>query len=169
MATLTRNLSKTELIQRILDMASSGVYRESILEALQPVATKTQIRAAIAQAKHFGLHSVASLRDSELGTYYEVDLAQFKTFQKALDASIACTSQDEMVQTIVQTCQTIRQMLLTVAIATIGFGTIGIYCVATHHETFGSILLACALSTSGVWFLQRSIVRKNTIKTQNHD
>jgi hypothetical protein len=49
-----------DLTRRILEMATTGVYRGSIFEALAPIATQRQIRQAIAHAKQFGLHSVRS-------------------------------------------------------------------------------------------------------------
>jgi hypothetical protein len=67
------SLSTAELRQRILEMAQSGVYRQSIFEALRPYARRRQISIAIASARRFGLHSVANLRDPQLGTYYELD------------------------------------------------------------------------------------------------
>ena len=49
MSQLAPRLSETELSQRILAMAKTGVYRESIFEAFRSLATKRQIRQAIAQ------------------------------------------------------------------------------------------------------------------------
>lgn len=66
------SLSTSELRQRILEMAQSGVYRQSIFEALRPYARRRQISIAIASARRFGLQSVANLRDPQLGTYYEL-------------------------------------------------------------------------------------------------
>ena len=48
-------------------MARTGVYRQSVFEAFRSMATQRQIRDAIAQAKQFGLYTVSSLRDAELG------------------------------------------------------------------------------------------------------
>jgi len=72
----TQRLSATELTGRILDMARTGVYRQSVFEAFRSMATQRQIRDAIAQAKQFGLYTVSSLRDAELGTYYQVEPAK---------------------------------------------------------------------------------------------
>jgi hypothetical protein len=88
MSPLAPRLSETELSQRILEMAKTGVYRESIFEAFRSLATKRQIRQAIAHAKQFGLYSVRDLRDEELGTYYQVDLAKYDSFQAALKAAV---------------------------------------------------------------------------------
>ncbi|MDA0265804.1 MAG: hypothetical protein O3A14_02330, partial [Cyanobacteria bacterium] len=104
-------LSDLELTQRILDMAKTGVYRESILEALQPVATQRQIRSAITQAKQFGLHSDRSLRDAELGTYYQVDLRRYHSFQAAISAAVPLESHDVASQVLLTT-QALRRMLV---------------------------------------------------------
>jgi hypothetical protein len=90
MPQIVPRLSETELSQRILDMAKTGVYRESIFEAFQSLATKQQIRRAIAHAKQFGLYSVRQHRDDELGTYYEVDLAKYQSFRRLLRRIFTC-------------------------------------------------------------------------------
>jgi hypothetical protein len=77
-----------DLTRRILEMATTGVYRGSIFEALAPIATQRQIRQAIAHAKQFGLHSVRSLRDGELGTYYQVEPQKYASFQTAIAAAV---------------------------------------------------------------------------------
>ena len=69
---ISRRASVPELSRQVLEMATTGVYRESIFEALQPLATKKSIRLAIAHAKQFGMYSVAELRDDVLGTYYQI-------------------------------------------------------------------------------------------------
>lgn len=135
-SSLTRRLSVPELSQRVLTMGKTGVYRESIFEALSPLATKKSIRLAIAQAKQFGLYSVATLRDDDLGTYYQVDLAQYQVGLAALrNASQSAQSIPDLIQAMTVITQLQRRLrwvvgltwggaiaLLLLAIAARGWG-----------------------------------------------
>ncbi|NER00678.1 MAG: hypothetical protein F6K30_28960 [Cyanothece sp. SIO2G6] len=151
-STISRRLSVPELSQRILMMAKTGVYRESIFAALHPLATKKNIRLAIAQAKQFGLHSVAALRDDELGTYYQVDLTQYQSglsyFRAASQWSQSLTDLTQASAIIVQLQRRLRWLvwlswggaiaLLVLAIASSGWGY-GPWC--------GGLLLGAGIMT----------------------
>lgn len=159
MSLITQRFSVSELSQKILEMATTGVYRESVFEALQPIATKKQIREAIAHAKRFGLHSVASLRDPELGTYYQLDQAKFRTLQSALHT----TSPDQdaaLVQRLTNATRTMQQMLMLSQ----AFGMVALlsgvaaWVAGLSQLSFG--FLGAASSAIVLWSLQRQLNRK---------
>ncbi len=151
-----KTISTLELSQRILDMAESGVYRELILEALHPLATKKQIRSAIAQARHYGLYSVPELRDPDLGTYYQRDPKHYQSLQRALRSSIPLSEQP-LPEQIRQTTITIRRMLGIAAGCSLVSSLGGISCLVLQHTQLGWGLLVCSSSLAGVWGLQRGL------------
>ncbi|MEM9003779.1 MAG: hypothetical protein AAGE59_09675 [Cyanobacteria bacterium P01_F01_bin.86] len=152
-------LSEIELSQRILEMACTGVYRESIFEAFQSLATKQQIRSAITHAKQFGLYSVRNLRDSELGTYYQVDTAKYQSFQAALKASVPLTSEDDLAARIVASTQAVQALLAIAGSCAIGFLIVGGFCLVTGHLQSGRLAWVSAASMGAIWFIQRTWVR----------
>ncbi|NJN22705.1 MAG: hypothetical protein HC812_17930 [Leptolyngbya sp. RL_3_1] len=151
-------LSDLELTQRILDMAKTGVYRASILEALQPVATQRQIRNAITQAKQFGLRSDRTLRDAELGTYYQVDLRRYQSFQAAIAAAVPLESTDIASQ-ILLTTQALRRMLVVAGGSAIALFMVGGVCLVTGHLASGRLAWLIALSIGGIWVVQKALAR----------
>jgi hypothetical protein len=157
MSVITRRLTVPELSQQILTMATSGVYRESVFEALRPMATKKQISAAIAHAKRFGLHSVASLRDDELGTYYQVDLVKYQSLEQTIATSTHFGDDADLLERVVS-ANSAMQRMLTIAkgLATV-LGVIGIICLLENRNQLGIGLLSGAISAAGVWALQRSL------------
>ncbi|MBD0334125.1 MAG: hypothetical protein ICV62_01425 [Cyanobacteria bacterium Co-bin13] len=158
MTLTSQKLSVGELTARVLEMAQTGVYRESIFEAFQPVATKRQIRSAIAQAKQFGLHSVASLRDSELGTYYQADSTRYQLFQKALRTS-ALTGGEDLAQQLIQGTQAIKTMLVVIGGSALSLFGVGSLCLLGGHSHTGGLLWLGAALTGGIWAVQRSVVK----------
>jgi hypothetical protein len=159
MTQLAPRLSETELSQRILDMAKTGVYRESIFEAFQSSATKKQIRRAIAHAKQFGLYSVRQLRDAELGTYYEVDLKKYQSFQAALEANVHLPAEDDLAAQILASTRAIRAMLAISGSLGILFLLLGGVCLLTGHLQSGRFAWVSAASIGGIWLLQNICVR----------
>jgi hypothetical protein len=164
MSTITRRSSVVELSQRILDMAKTGVYRESVFEALKPVATKKQIREAIAHAKKFGLHSVASLRDEELGTYYEVDLVKLRSLEHTIPTSVPSSQSTDLTkQTTKQATEaivTIRLMLTAAKGAAIVLTIIGFAYLLTGNQQASFGLFSSAASAAGLWMLQKAFAKK---------
>jgi hypothetical protein len=154
---ITQRFSTTELSQKILDMAATGVYRESIFEALQPLATKKQIREAIAHAKRFGLGTVASLRDPDLGTYYQLDSAKYQAFQHLLHSPIYLGKDTELTQRLTNANQTIQHFLIAASSFSILLSLFGILCWMSGWHQFGGGLLGAALGTFGLWQVQRYI------------
>ncbi|WOD41476.1 hypothetical protein [Nodosilinea sp. E11] len=153
-------LSPLELTDRVLSMATTGVYRQSVFEALGPVATQRQIRDAIAQAKQFGLYTVSALRDEELGTYYQVDSASYESFQAASKTLATQTTPDNLAEQVVATHQALRAMLTTVASSTLGLGLLGGWCLLDGHTQLGRGLWLGAIVAGGLWGVQRWIVRR---------
>ncbi len=151
-------LSDLELTQRILDMATTGVYRKSILEALQPVATQRQIRHAIANAKQFGLRSDRTLRDNELGTYYQVDLRYYSSFQAVVNAAVPLDSKDIARQILLAT-QVLRRMLVVAGGSAIALFMVGGVCLVTGHLHSGRLAWLSAISIGGVWAVQKALTR----------
>lgn len=120
---ITTRLSMNELTGCILDMAQTGVYRESLFEAFKPVATKKQIKAAIALAKQFGLQTDPTLRDTELGTYYQADIQKVTAFQTAIQNSVQLSAGDDMAEKMLAATRIVKLML--------GDHSLGCLCVAT--------------------------------------
>ncbi|MEB3213391.1 MAG: hypothetical protein VKL39_18730 [Leptolyngbyaceae bacterium] len=150
----SRTATVPELSQRILDMAQTGVYRESIFEALQPLATKKSIRLAIARSKKFGLHSVASLRDETLGTYYQVDITKYSSLRHAVDAPIP-HDDDALMERAIAATATLEQMLLiakSIAFALFA-GGLGCWVIGQRDACAG--LMIGAASAAGIWALQK--------------
>lgn len=158
-ALITQRFSTSALSQKILEMASTGVYRESIFEALQPIATKKQVREAIAHAKRFGLYSIANLRDPELGTYYQLDAAKYQALQHALHVPTHLGKDAELVQRLTQANQSLSRMVsLTRSFALLLTGT-GIATWYSGWHTIGFGLLSAALATMVLWQVQRQFTK----------
>ncbi|MGG6239569.1 hypothetical protein ACQ4N7_13155 [Nodosilinea sp. AN01ver1] len=154
--------SPLELTDRVLAMAKTGVYRQSVFEALGPVATRRQIREAIAQAKQFGLYTVSALRDEELGTYYQVEPASYESFQTAAKALAAGSSpnSNNLAEQVVTTHSALRAMLSAVAASTLGLGFLGGWCLLDGHTQLGRGLWLGAVVAGGLWSVQRWIARR---------
>lgn len=159
MSEISRRLTVSELSQRIVEMAKTGVYRESIFETFQPVATKQQIRHAIRHAKQFGLHSIATMRDTELGTYYQLDQVKFDSLKSSFHASLPLSHED-VVQRMTEALITIRLMLTIAGTSAIALLGIGLFCWVTGRPNMGLGLVIGAISTIGIWGLQRAIANK---------
>jgi len=155
MSQFAPRLSETELSQRILEMAQTGVYRESIFEAFRSLATQRQIRQAIAHAKQFGLYSVRDLRDPELGTFYQVDLQKYQSFQAALKAAVPLPPGDDLAAQMLAATQAIRAMLAIAGSCTFIFLIIGGLCLLTGHLQSGRLAWASAASIGAIWLLQQ--------------
>ncbi len=152
---IARRLSGAELTEQVLEMAKTGVYRESVFEALRPVATKRQIREAIARAKQFGLHSVASLRDETLGTYYQLDLVKYRLLQSKIHLPAAQLEPGELIR---QYELMTRRMSLVLGIAqgvAIALLITGIGCVFAGQAQLSFGLLSSATGVGVVWGMQR--------------
>ncbi len=159
MSVITRRLSVPELSQQILTMATLGVYRESVFEALRPMATKKQISAAIAHAKRFGLHSVASLRDDELGTYYEVDLVKYQSLEHAIATPAHFGDDADLVARVMAANSAVQRMLTVAQGLAILLGVVGVLCVFEHQNQLGMGFLSGAMSVAGLWAVQRSLIK----------
>jgi len=160
MTPLSQRLSTLDLSQRILEMGQTGVYRHSIFEAFRPVATQRQIRAAIAQAKQFGLHSVAALRDDTLGTYYQVDTTKYASLQAALKATVPLDEADNLAERGLQATQILQQMLRIAKGSAIALGLVGAGCLLNGQPQLGSLTGVGAISALGIWWLQHRLARK---------
>lgn len=159
MDVITRRLSVLELSQRIIEMAKTGVYRESVFEAFQPLATKQQIREAIAHAKRFGLHSVANLRDSELGTYYQVDWVKYQSLQAQLHSPVHLGKDAELVQRVTEATSAVQRMLAIAKGLTIALGISSMlgFLSGQEHLSFG--LLSATIGATVVWKWQQWLLR----------
>jgi hypothetical protein len=155
-----QRLSTIELTGRILDMAKTGVYRQSVFETFRSLATQRQIREAIAQAKQFGLYTVPSLRDTELGTYYQVEAAKYESFLAASKTLLANPASKDLAERMVLTSQAIRTMLMAVAGCTVGLGLLGGWFLLEGQAQTGRLLWLGALVAGGLWGVQRSIAKK---------
>lgn len=157
MSAIARRLSVAELSQQVLKMGKSGVYRESVFEALRPMATKGQIRQAIAHAKKFGLHSVADLRDPQLGTYYQLDLVTYQSLQHLVESSLPLLEDGKALQKLTAATVTVQRMLALVNGLAVGLAVLAIACSLTGQAQLGLGLFGGALSLGMVWAMQRAI------------
>lgn len=153
-------VSPLELTDRVLAMAKTGVYRQSVFEALGPIATRRQIRDAIAQAKQFGLYTVSALRDNDLGTYYQVEVASYESFQSAAKTVADKQPSADLATQVIATHQALRGMLTTVASSTLVLGILGGWCLLDGHTQLGRGLWLGAVVAGGLWGLQRRIARR---------
>lgn len=161
---IPQKLSVSELTGRILQMAQTGVYRESIFEAFQPVATKREIRSAIAQAKQFGLRSVAAMRDTDLGTYYQADPAQYPVFQAALKAAILPENEETLAQRMIRLTQAIQAMLVLAGGSALALMVVGSLCLLNHQPHTGGLLWLGSFLLGSLWGLQCCIARPTLMK-----
>ena len=158
---MTQDLAKlqeVELSQRILEMAKSGVYRESLFDAFSGVASKRQVRAAIATAKQFGLRSNPALRDTDLGTYYHIAPQHYDSFQTLLESAISPVSTDDVatrLRKLTEAVQILVRVSGGVAIALLISGSL---CVLNGHLTLAAIVWSASLAVSLVWMLQKLLV-----------
>ncbi|MBU6228843.1 MAG: hypothetical protein KGQ93_04025 [Cyanobacteria bacterium REEB459] len=149
-----------DLIAQVLAMAKTGTYRQLVFETLGPAASQRQIRAAIAQARQFGLRSVPSLRDQELGTYYQVSLADYEAFQVASTTLNRLPPATDLANQVANTQQALRQMLRAVAACSLGLAGLGGWCLLAGRVQTGGGLWLAALVVAGVWTAQRAIARR---------
>ncbi|MEO0407456.1 MAG: hypothetical protein AAF289_08920 [Cyanobacteria bacterium P01_A01_bin.135] len=152
----------SELTQRILQMAENGVYRESIFDVFQPFATKKDVRQAIAYAKSFGLHSVAALRDSTLGTYYQLDSQAYEAQKHKLKCIPAWEDERQQRQAKPEPPgETIRDMLTTAwafsGLLVILSGSLWLVGLG-RLAGFG---LCAAAGAAAAWQLQRRLVQRH--------
>ncbi len=150
----------TELSQRILEMAATGVYRESIFETFKPLATKKQISSAIALAKQFGLRTDASLRDPELGTYYHADPEQVQQYQALTTTAITLTAEDDVAQRMKIAVQTLHAAVSIAGAVTIVLVVIGSLCVLSGRLINGAVVYCSAFWTGMIWLIQRQLIQK---------
>lgn len=156
---ITQRLSTSELSQKILDMAKTGVYRESIFEALHPLATKKQIREAITHAKRFGLGTVANLRDPDLGTYYQLDQNKYQSLQHLLHSPLHLGKDSELTQRLTDAKQTIQHMLIAASSFGVLIAVFGVLCWISGWHQFGLSLLSASFGTIVLWQFQRYVAQ----------
>ncbi|HIK44671.1 MAG TPA: hypothetical protein IGR64_07245 [Leptolyngbyaceae cyanobacterium M65_K2018_010] len=160
MTLASKPTSIPDLTSQILAMAKTGVYRQSLFEALRPLATQRQIRAAIAQAKQFGLYTVPALRDQELGTYYQVEGTDFEAFQQAAKTLTALSPTGDLAEQMITPHRAMRAMLTTVAGCSLGLGLLGGWCFWDGQAQAGRLLWLGALVAGGLWGVQRAIAKR---------
>ena len=156
---IATQLSINELTGRILEMAQTGVYRESLFETFRPVATKKQVRASIAIAKQFGLHSDPSLRDEDLGTYYQVDPARVSSFQSAIQNSMLLSAGDDMALRLQLATRTVKLMLVVSGMSAIALLLIGASYVFAGKSEAAAAWWTSALCAGGIWLWQKSVAK----------
>lgn len=152
-------LSMNELTGRILEMAQTGVYRESLFDAFKPVATKKQIKEAIALAKQFGLSTDPTLRDTDLGTYYQADIQKVNSFQTAIQNSVTLSAGDDIAQKMLLATRTIRLMLVVSGGGAIALLFIGLSYLFTGKTEAAAMWWTSALCTGGIWLWQKNVAK----------
>jgi hypothetical protein len=151
-------LSMNELTGRILEMAQTGVYRESLFEAFRSVATKRQVREAITLAKQFGLRSDASLRDLELGTYYHVAPDKVNSFQSALQ-TVTLSAGDDLAARVQLATRTVKLMLLVSGASAIALLLLGSSYVLAGKAEAAAAWWTSALCAGGIWLWQKKVAK----------
>lgn len=155
---ITRRLSISELSEQILEMAKTGVYRESVFEALRPLATQQQIRTAISHAKRFGLHSVAGLRDRELGTYYQLDLVKYQASQHLLHASQYLGKDADLLKRVAEAQESVRRMLALARGLAIVLGLASFSSAILGKSQVSLMLMSGTIAVVILWALQRKMI-----------
>ena len=156
---ITTRLSMNELTGCILDMAQTGVYRESLFEAFKPVATKKQIKAAIALAKQFGLQTDPTLRDTELGTYYQADIQKVTAFQTAIQNSVQLSAGDDMAEKMLAATRIVKLMLVVSGGSAIALLLLGTSYLLAGKSEAAAIWWTSALCTGGIWLWQKTVAK----------
>lgn len=136
-------------------MARTGVYRASVLEALAPIATQKDIRGAIAHAKRFGLHTVASLRDAELGTYYQLDVQQYQTKRALLHSPVHLGKDAELLDRVTIATGASDRMLRVVKHCAVSLAAAGLACGVAGWKQASFGLFCATVSALGIWTLQK--------------
>lgn len=148
-----------ELTGRILDMAQTGVYRESLFEAFRPVATKKQVKEAIALAKQFGLHSDPSLRDTELGTYYQADAKKVASYHSVIQSSVMLSAGDDMAAQMQIAIRTVKLMLVVSGGGAIALLLLGIGYLLSGKAEAAAMWWSSALCAGGIWLWQKTVAK----------
>ncbi len=156
---IVAQLSMNELTGRILDMAQTGVYRQSLFEAFQPIATQKQVKAAIALAKQFGLQTDPSLRDAELGTYYQIDSQKVIAFQSHVQNSVVLLAGDDIAQKVVLATRIVRLMLVVSGGSAIALLLIGSSYLLTGKLEAVALWWTSALCAGGIWRWQKHVAK----------
>lgn len=156
---LTAQLSINELTGRILEMAQTGVYRESLFEVFRPMATKKQVKGAIALAKQFGLRSDPALRDPDLGTYYQADALKVQSFQSTVQNSMVLSIGDDMAQRVHLATRTIKLMLVVSGASAIALLLIGSSYVLAGKAEAAAAWWTSALCAGGIWLWQKAVAK----------
>ncbi len=157
---ISRRLAVAELSERILEMAKTGVYRTSIFEVFQPVATKRHISLAIRHAKRFGLHSVAKLRDAELGTYYQLDAVKYQSLQHTMPSIVPTESDEAVLQRMTDAVTTVKLLVTVAGGGAIALFSSGLICILVGKASLGSGLLTGGATAIAIWLLQKNLARK---------
>ncbi|MEM7066180.1 MAG: hypothetical protein AAF572_23815 [Cyanobacteria bacterium P01_B01_bin.77] len=158
---MTQNLAQlqeVELSQRILEMAKAGVYRESLFEAFSGVASKRQVRTAIATAKQFGLRSNPTLRDPDLGTYYHIDPRQYDSFQTLMESAISPVATDDVATRLRKLTEAVQILVRVSGGVAISLLVSGSLCVLNGKLTLTAIIWSASLAVGLVWMLQKLLV-----------
>jgi hypothetical protein len=157
---ISRRLTIAELSDRILDMGKTGVYRTSIFEAFQPVATKRQISLAIRHAKRFGLHSVAKLRDADLGTYYQLDGVKYQALRHTIQSIAPLESEEAVLQRMTDAVATVKLMITVAGGGAIALLSSGFICLLLGRASLGGGLLTGGATAIALWMLQKNLAKK---------
>ncbi|MEM9163250.1 MAG: hypothetical protein AAGC54_09295 [Cyanobacteria bacterium P01_F01_bin.4] len=158
MTALSTRLSVTDLSQRILEMATTGVYRESLFDTFKPVATKRQIRDAIALAKQVGLRSDPTLRDTDLGTYYLVDPQTLASFQTTAQ-SVAFEAGEDISARILEMTRTLQIMIRVASGGAIALLLCGGLCILRGQAATAAVFWSSALCAAGIWGIQKQMAK----------
>ena len=161
---ISRRTSVSELSRQVLEMATTGVYRESIFEALQPLSTKKNIRLAIAQAKQLGMYSVADLRDDSLGTYYQIDVTQYQASREALQNPLMPDDPAQAVQLATDVVLTLHWIVRLTLFAAILLASAGLTCNWIDYGDLRGGLWVSAGVVLSIWHLQRRLLSQFLIR-----
>ncbi|MGB3615841.1 MAG: hypothetical protein WBA10_18740 [Elainellaceae cyanobacterium] len=163
----SNRLSVTELTQRILQMSEAGVYRGSIFDVFRSFAIQKDIRRAIAYAKTFGLYSVPSLRDSALGTYYQLDPQAYEQRKHQIKDIAAWETkwaqQDAAEPNLTASGDTIIAMLAMVKSLMVLLLILSASCWLSGQGYIAGVSLVAAIGTALTWQLQCRLVKRHQI------
>ena len=138
--------------------AKVETWSSEILEMADEQFHLGELERAIATAKQFGLRSNPTLRDTDLGTYYQIDPQQYASFRTLLEAAISPVSTDDVatrLRKLTEAVQILVRVSGGVAIALLISGSL---CVLNGQLTLAAITWSASLAVSLVWMLQKLLV-----------
>jgi hypothetical protein len=102
----------------------------------------------------------ASLRDDELGTYYQVDLVKYRSLEHAIATHAHLSDDANLLERVMDATSTVQRMLVVAKGLAVLLGVVGVLCLLEERHQLGMSLLSGAVSAGSLWAVQRSLIKK---------